>query len=101
MQYEYQNEDARVNVSIRSRPEGREMHKNTTERVRGISRPEGREMPFTSWEVHDKDHRFNPLPARGPGDAIVGGAMLAKGFVSIRSRPEGREMRYDQRRHVG
>ena len=36
---------------------------------------------------------FNPLPARGPGDTRAHRAHTSVEFVSIRSRPGGREIR--------
>ena len=66
--------DRPSHVSIRSRPEGREML--------------GDDAGDVLFEL-----RFNPLPTRRSGDAKTPEQVRQAILVSIRSRPEGREMR--------
>ena len=86
----------RLEVSIRSRPEGRERARWRLATATGIvlfqSAPDpkaGREGPTRP--PSRPGSGFNPLPTRRPGESREGAGVGRDGLVSIRSRPEGRE----------
>ncbi len=91
-------------VSIRSRPEGREILNmapglSSWMPVSIRSRPEGREIPMISKQHHQINKSFQSAPDPKAGRyAAMGEQYRVRGDVSIRSRPEGREIR---RRHIG
>ena len=92
----------RTVVSIRSRPEGREKATPTGSYETGAvsirSRPEGREKASFQRAIAVRRERFNPLPARRPGERTGHASLTARSAVSIRSRPEDREKERARRR---